>query len=247
MARNRDIDDLLQRWPYDPDQVKVRRVRARDGREVLQMRVDMGLMQLETDHRPDGQRPGGAETYFDYLQAVALHQGKKFVLDQEQCEETDRELMQFYQRRVCWLALRDYQRAVEDADHNLALMEFVKRHSANDEWVMSHEQYRPFILYQRTQAAAMYVLEEDGPEQAIETINDGLEQMRHCFVEHDLEEEFPENGMVTSLTELREHVRTEFKVGRTLDERLAEAIRAENYELAARLRDRISQRKRSGA
>lgn len=244
MARHRDIDDLLQRWSYDPEQVKVRRVRARDGREVLQMRVDMGVVQMETDHRPDGQRPGGAETYFDYLQAVALHQGAKFTLDSEQCEETDRELMQFYQRRICWLALRDYQRAVDDADHNLALMGFVKHHSSDEDWVMSHEQYRPFILFQRTQAAAMYALEEDGPERAIETINDGLEKIRGCFVEHDLVEEYDGNSMVSSLTELREHVRTEFKVGRTLDERLSEAIRSEDYELAAKLRDRIAQRKR---
>jgi protein-arginine kinase activator protein McsA len=38
---------------------------------------------------------------------------------------------------------------------------------------------------------------------------------------------------------MRESVRQRYEVGRTLDEQLAEAIRAEDYELAARLRDEI--------
>jgi len=44
---------------------------------------------------------------------------------------------------------------------------------------------------------------------------------------------------VRRLEEMRESVRERYEVGRTLDEQLAEAIRAEDYELAARLRDEI--------
>jgi protein-arginine kinase activator protein McsA len=36
-----------------------------------------------------------------------------------------------------------------------------------------------------------------------------------------------------------ESVRQRYEVGRTLDEQLAEAIRAENYELAASIRDQM--------
>jgi len=38
---------------------------------------------------------------------------------------------------------------------------------------------------------------------------------------------------------MRESVRQRYEVGRTLDEQLAEAIKAENYELAAKIRDKI--------
>jgi protein-arginine kinase activator protein McsA len=38
---------------------------------------------------------------------------------------------------------------------------------------------------------------------------------------------------------MRESVRQRYEVGRTLDEQLAEAIRAENYELAATIRDKM--------
>jgi len=47
---------------------------------------------------------------------------------------------------------------------------------------------------------------------------------------------------VTQLVELRERLRKEFEVGRTLQEQLNDAVEAEQYELAARLRDEIAQR-----
>jgi excinuclease UvrABC nuclease subunit len=38
---------------------------------------------------------------------------------------------------------------------------------------------------------------------------------------------------------MRESLRHRYEVGSTLDEQLAEAVKSENYELAARLRDQI--------
>jgi hypothetical protein len=219
-------------------------VKAGDGREVLQMRVEMGVLQLEVSNRPDGQRPGSAETYFDYLLGLAIHEGDSFVLSEEQCQEADREFIQFYHRRVCWLSLREFHRAVRDADHSLAFMDFVKKCSPNDEWTLSHEQYRPFILFHRTQAAALSLLEDSKPEAAIEEINQGLGRMRGFFEEYEVEEQFEEDEMVQRLQELKESLREHYRVGRTLNERLADAVAAEEYELAARLRDEIAKRGR---
>ena len=67
MPSPRDIDTLLKNWRFRPGEVNARLVKTRTGREVLQMRIDMGVVQMETELRPDGQRPGGAETYYDYL------------------------------------------------------------------------------------------------------------------------------------------------------------------------------------
>src|SRR4051794_19020960 len=61
MARKENIDRLLRDWPYDPQGISVRKKKGDDGREVLQMRLDLGLLQLETKGRPDGTRPQGAE------------------------------------------------------------------------------------------------------------------------------------------------------------------------------------------
>ena len=67
MSRNQSIDRILTDWPYDPGNVNVRIVRGDDSRDVIQMRVDMGLLQMETTGRPDGNRPESYETYFDFL------------------------------------------------------------------------------------------------------------------------------------------------------------------------------------
>src|SRR5436190_1974115 len=61
------IDHILQSWPYEPSTLSVRIRQGADGRDVLQMRLDLGLLQLETEGRPDGTRPGGKNTYLDHL------------------------------------------------------------------------------------------------------------------------------------------------------------------------------------
>lgn len=247
MAAARDIDTLLKNWDFRPGEVTARLLKARNGREVLQMRVDMGVLQMETEFRPDGQRPHGAETYYDYLVGEVIREGGSFRLSKAQCAEADREFVQYYHRRLCWLSLREYRRAARDADHSLAFMDFVREHSSDEEWTLSHEQYRPFVLFHRVQAAALATLQESGPEEAISEINRGLGQFRDLFARYDAAEQFDEDELVRRLLEMRESLRQRYDVGRTLDEQLAEAIRAENYELAATIRDKIRHEKIGGA
>jgi hypothetical protein len=210
------------------------------------MRIDMGVVQMETDLRPDGQKPNGAETYYDYLVGEVVRDGGAFRLTKEQCTEADREFVQYYQRRLCWLSLREYRRAARDADHSLAFMDFVREHSPDEEWTLSHEQYRPFVLFHRVQAGALAALQEDGPESAIGEINTGLARFRDLFARYDATEQYADDELVKRLEEMRESVRQRYDVGRTLDEQLAEAVKAENYELAARIRDRIRRGEKVG-
>lgn len=237
-----NIDDILENWPYDPGAIEVRWCLGADGRDVVQMRVDMGLLQLETSGRPDGAQPHGHETYLDYLIARTLIDGEDMVLSDEQCAEVDREFVQFYHRRICYLKLQEFNRAADDADHTLALMDFCLKHSPDEQWSMSHEQYRPFVMFHRIQAGALFQLEHRGPEEAVEEVNQGLDRMRLLFERHGIEDQFDEDELVKRLVELRESVRQEYSVGRTLQERLTDAVAAERYELAAKLRDELSRR-----
>lgn len=246
MPRRKDIDDLLRSWPFVPGVVSARLVQAKDKRQVLQMRVEMGILQMETENRPDGDRPGGADTYLDFIIQELSHQEEGTALTPEQCAELDREFLQYYHRRICWLAIREFERAVEDADHTLDLMDFVVKHSPTEDWSMSHEQYRPFVLFHRTQAAALAQLERGGPEAAIEEVTHGLTQIRRVFKAVDADEQYEEDPLVKQLLELQDWIRKQYHVGRTLVEQLADAVAAEQYELAARLRDQIAQRRPKG-
>jgi hypothetical protein len=238
-----DIDFVLHQWAFKPGIIAARLVRAGDGREVIQMRIEMGLLQMETIGRPDGEHPGGVDTCLEWLGELAASQGESFALSEAQCLEIDREFVQFYHRRICSLALRQFGWALADADYALRLMDFVAAHSPNPEWALSHEQYRPFVLFHRIQAAAMLALDQSEAEKAIETINRGLEEMREVFVKFGAEEQFEQDELVTQLGVMKESFREEYRVGKTLAEQLADAVAAEEFERAAKLRDEIAQRR----
>ena len=241
-GKSKDIDSILKNWPFDPEEPSVRLVKAKDGRKVLQMRLDMGLMQMELEHRPDGTRPHNSESYYDYLVELAFKDGDEFKLNEEQFEEIDREFVQYYHRRISWLTLRDFRKATKDADHTLALMKFCKKYSPDEQWTLSHEQYKPFVLFHRTQAEALADLEDSGPEAAIASIDKGLKTMRDVFSEYDAEEIFEEDDTVVKLIELRDSLKEHYDIEATLEEQLVNAIETEDYEEAASIRDRISKR-----
>src|SRR5207248_5844637 len=103
----RDLDDVIQGWPYDPEpgEILAREVRARDGRMVLQIRIELGVLQLEVGGRPDGLRPHGFSSYLDYLRHSAAGRGQApggkappWTMSAHQCSEADREFIQFYHR-----------------------------------------------------------------------------------------------------------------------------------------------------
>ena len=255
------LDELLHDWPLDGTQPPVRLAVGRDDREVLHLRIDLGVLQLETTGRPDGERPGGKDSYLDFLkgerQGEVVSEADPFVMTEENCQEADREFTQYYHRRICWFQLEKYENVVLDADHTLGLMDFCAEHSPSESWTFSHEQFRPFVLYHRTQAAALAALERPGggAEAAIGEVNVGLEQMRTLldeqaefqgdagtFENDDDDEPFEENEFVKRLMHFREEVRREYDVGTTLREQLEKAIEDENYELAAGLRDRLDER-----
>jgi hypothetical protein len=242
MPQPQDIDFILRNWPFQPGAVGARLVEAADGRKVMQMRIEMGVLQMEITGRPDGRRPGGSETYLDYLNSQLLRQGDSFTLTDENRMEIDREFLQFYHRRICCLALYEFSRAVADADYTLALLDFVAARSTDQQWVLSHEQYRPFVLFHRAQAAALAEVQRSNPEAAIEEINRVLDRIREVYVKVESEEQFDHDDLVNQLVQLKESLRTEYHVGRTLAEQLADAIAGEQYERAAALRDEIARR-----
>jgi hypothetical protein len=246
-----DVDDVIQSWPYEPDdgEQPAREVRARDGRKVLQTRIELGVLQLEVTGRPDGARPHGFGTYLEYLRQSAsgrAHalggQAPRWTMSGQQCAELDREFVQFYHRRVAWRSIGRHDRVIQDADHTLALMDFVKRHGISDEYIASHEQCRPIVLFHRTEAGFAVALERRRPEEAIDALRDGIDRLtthqRVWWQENDpLESPVPE--LLGRLCKIEREIREEFLVKKTLKEQLDEAVVREDYERAAKLRDLI--------
>ncbi|QEL18177.1 UvrB/UvrC motif-containing protein [Limnoglobus roseus] len=237
-----DIDSALKGWEHKPGLLQARLINAKDGREVLQMRLDLGILQMELADRPDGSRPHSFATYFDYLKSKAMAAelaGRQFTITDEQAQESDREFMQFYQRRICWLALGEYGRAVTDADHTLSFMDFVRDHSPSEAFTEAHEQYRGFVLFHRSQAEAAALAEDDDAEGAVNALRRGADQIRAFLTSSDPDAEPDSDPMLAQLAHLEEEIRQKHGVKQTLEEQLAQAVEKEDYETAARLRDTI--------
>ena len=47
-----DISHVLDGWPYEPGKAMVRKVEGKDGRELIQMRIDLGLLQCTLPDDP---------------------------------------------------------------------------------------------------------------------------------------------------------------------------------------------------
>ena len=246
MASKNNIDFILSRWKYDPDNVTARLVETDDGRYVIQMRVDLGILQMEIEGRPDGQKVDGMDSWLDRLGIEAISD-PEFFITEEQKFEIDREFSQYYYRRICWLSLHEFDQAVLDADHTLMLMDFIRTYSDEPNWILHHEQYRPFVIFQRTEAMALSALEEDQPENSVAEINQGLAELQQILQERredsDAVEEIAE--LTNELRELRSWVQSHYMLTATLQQQLDEAIEQERYELAAELRDRIRERVKS--
>jgi hypothetical protein len=252
----RDVDESIQDWPYDPEPggVIAREVKARNGRTVVQIRVELGILQMEVDGRPDGTKPHGFPTYYDYLKYRASGKGSPtggkrstWTMSAEHCTAADREFVQFYHRRVAWLTLQHYDKALRDAEHTLALMDFVREHGPNEDYITSHERFRGLVIFHRTQAAVAITLERRKPEEAIDVVRDGIDHLlahQNLWAEEHEQVETPNLTLIEQLRELEDEIRKNFAVDKTLREQLDEAVAIEDYERAARLRDQIRARTR---
>ena len=231
-----DISELLRSWPYVPGMVRARVVRGEDGREKVQLRIDMGIVQMELDGRPDGAKPAGSLSYLEHLRKMP----GAYVLTDADKKEMDREIMQFYQRRVCMFAMKDYRRAARDAEHTLRAMDFVREHSDDEEYVATHERWRSFVMADGARALAMNALARGDKNGALRGLEDGVSAIERYFREEGRAEELHECQELGFLKEW--HRKLTEKGARTIEEELEEAVRLEDYERAARLRDEIRRR-----
>ncbi|MFA6472583.1 MAG: hypothetical protein WCU00_11125, partial [Candidatus Latescibacterota bacterium] len=126
-----DIKHLLDSWRYNPeDDLIVRYVRGEDRRTKIQMRIDLGVMQMELDGNPAGDRPEGLESYLEYYEIQRRQYEKSrvddyFSLSSEDCKKLRREAIRYYYRYLCLMKLEDYSRVVRDTQRNLRAFAFV--------------------------------------------------------------------------------------------------------------------------
>jgi hypothetical protein len=242
-----DLSNVLDQWPYEPGKINVRLVEGDDGEPRIQLRIDLGIMQLRTSGRPDGARPFGFESILEYHeQRLDEHveqngSANGFVLTEDECRELREEAVQYYHRYVCEMVLEEYDGVVRDTSRNLRVLELCNKHAETEQDRNVLEQFRAYIVMMRARALASQALEDEEPKAAIHAIDDGLEVLRRYYSDAGQVETFDDSSEVQILRGLRDALTPKLPVSEQseLRTRLAQALEQENYELAAILRDEL--------
>lgn len=245
-----DISDLLDQWPYAPGQFNVRLIAGNDGEPRIQIRLDLGLLQMHLDGRPDGKRPEGYGSLLEYLEARAdglepPSEGdpteEQMLLDERDIRALREEASQYYHRYMALLALEDFDGVIRDTGRNLRMLDFVADHAEKPEDAQELESFRPYIMMVRARARASRALKDNEPKAAILAIDEGLDALRSHYESRGEIEQFEDSNEAELLRQMKSSLMPRLPVSQTaeLRERLKAALAQENYELAAILRDEL--------
>jgi hypothetical protein len=252
----KDISKNLDGWDYDPDQISVRIVMGEDGREKIQLRLDLGLLQMEFDGRPDGRRVEGCPSWLDYYQRKQLDQDAQnpdaagFVLESEDCVRLLREGVQYYHRYVSFWHLERYELCARDTNRNLKLFAFVREYARNQKDKLQFDQWRPYVTMMHARAVATPLLGLREYQAALGAIDAAIEAIRRFLGEYEQLHNAENCSELVYLMRWREEIVAKDSGGSVaepidplarLQADLELAVNEERFEDAARLRDTIRQ------
>jgi hypothetical protein len=213
---NQDLTNFLREWPRTGRGLDAREIELADGRTVLQIRVALGILQMEVSGRPDEATEGP----FSEDDELALRD----------------EVSQFDARVQVLLLLGRPGPAALDADHMRACALQLETKASNT--AGNHALLARSITL-RGRAVADAAIARTRRDLARLAIDDALSELQSLLSTAAFESSNDVRllqGMKDLLVpRLPGSQRVEF------DERLQEALRSENYELAAILRDELRQ------
>lgn len=241
---SKDIRDILKDWNYEPGSVSARWIEGTDGRPKIQLRLDLGLFQMEPTGRPDGTRPRGHESLLAYYhqQVKDRLSGETLKLDAEACSALQQEAMQYYYRYLAGYALQNLDGVIRDTQHNLDLIQFAGVHAAREDLAWQFQQFLPYVRMMNARARAERALEQDQHAESIRILKEALDEIRNFWAEHGVDRSPSGNQEIDLLKNLLHEVqsRKPKSPAEQLREELDRAVAEEEYEKAAQLRDRLN-------
>ncbi|MGA2229313.1 MAG: UvrB/UvrC motif-containing protein [Tepidisphaeraceae bacterium] len=247
-APTKDITPVLKGWDYESGTINVRKINGADGSPKLQMRLDLGLLQMELTGRPDGYRPHGCESLLDYYEAALdehkLRNGTElgFHLTAEQCQELREESVMYYHRYLSLFVLEDFPGVVRDTARNLRVLDLCGKYAIDEQDRFLLEQYRPYITMMNARAAASLMYKEGQYQEALDAVKRGLSSIKRFFIRFGQEAAYKQSNEVRVLKSFAREIRNKLPVDpkAVLQSRLTRAVQREDYEEAARLRDQLN-------
>lgn len=242
-----DLQATLRDWPYEPDKISVRKILGTDDAVRIQMRVELGIIQMEAEGRPDGARPHGCTSLLEYYQRrLAKHQERNgtplgFILSRNDCEALRNEASLYYRRYIALFVLEEFANVVGDTAHSLAIFDLCRDYAFEADDRNSLEEFRPYVLMMRARASAYQALEENEPSSALAHVNRGILDIKAHFERNERPEIANTCEEIKMLRALAAELNGKVPKGSVLLTRkaLRDAVEQERFEDAARLRDQL--------
>ncbi len=240
---NLDLQTITRGWDYQPGRVIARWVSGDDGVRRVQLRVDLGVLQMDLEGRPDGRRPHGYESLLDYHRQIERTSptAPRARLSPAECGELQQEAVQYYYRYLAFAALEFTDGLLRDTEHNLEIIRLVQRLAPDETVSWQFVQFFPYVRMMNAQARAQKLLDNQQPEDAERLVASSIEEIRAFAQEHGLPTEPARMGELHTLEEFRARIlaRRPVSPAEKMRAEMEEAIAAEDYERAALLRDEL--------
>ena len=242
---NADISHLLKEWIFESGGTNARIISGKNGLSKLQIRLELGVLQLEMEGRPDGKTPSGASSLLEHHQRRLTKDpdGSAPRLTAEECRELREEAVQFHHRYVALFALGEFVSVVRDTSHNLMIFDLCLKRGSSEQDRSMLEGYRANVITVRARAAAELCMQAGSSKDAMSAINAGLQELAETFEQQGRAEAFDQSNEVQLLLGMRDLLTPKLPASQRieLEDRLQKALANENYELAAILRDELRQ------
>jgi len=208
-----DISSIMRDWPYRPDDITVRIVEGEDSRRKIQLRLDLGILQMEFDGRPDGRRIHGMESWFEFHKNRQREHDKEnpdsapYVLEPEDCSELLREGVQYYHRYLSFWHLGYYELCARDTERNLRLFAFVREHAREERVRLEFDQWRPYVTMMHARAVATPLVELEQWEAALNVVDAGIRGIEQFLADYNQQEKAGQVGELTFLRQWKEQIK----------------------------------------
>lgn len=241
----KDLRNILDGWEYEPGKISVRKIIGLERREKIQTRVDLGLMQFETEGRPDGKRPHGCDSLLEYHEKRLAHylddrgNDDGFELSPEECREIRHEAYLYHQRFVSLFVLEEFDGVERDSEITLRQIDLCERYAAEEEDRTALAPYRNYASMMNTRGRAHQAMKRGAYAKAMAIVDAGMASLQPVDSDDGFSDETPAEAAL--LLSLRQEILKQMPSDSLpkLYTSLSAAIEQEDYELAAAIQERI--------
>ena len=212
------FDRILESLNLDTER-PVSVLQIEDGREVVIVQPNaFTISRIYATGRPDGMRPHGVDSYYDYFFArlrayEEQHETREgFQLESEEWETLFEESFHRYTRYLLFAGIKRWEDVQHDTATNLAVTNLAREYAPSEIAWRSY-QYKGYMLMMHSIAKAELSLQEDDTAAALQHIDTGIQQIGEfcgeCLrEEHGEAENITRERYLSNLIEFRSDLET---------------------------------------